>query len=120
MTKQEYAEYEETVNNFFEQNGINSLSTGLTHCPNCEVQFEMQECPQCGKDAGEFPNEPYFSWSPCDCCNTHEGGNREDATAYNPITKEIFQFTICEDCAYYAEYGRLDDMTMDDIENSPN
>jgi hypothetical protein len=30
----------------------------------------------CATTEGE--HEPYFSWSPCDCCNTHLGGDRFD------------------------------------------
>ncbi len=116
MTKQEYAWYEEAVKDFFVTEGITNLSTGLCHCPDCMVELDCQECPKCGKDAGEFPNEPFFSWSPCECCKTHMGGNREYATGYNDITKKVYNYTICEDCVVYTAYGRLDDMTMLEIE----
>ena len=97
MNKQEYAEYEEAVSDFFEREGIQNLSAK-------------------SDDNGTI--EPYFSWSSCDCCNTGLGGNRYDADAYNPTTKEIQEYRICEDCMYYAEYGRLDDQTMWGIEHS--
>ena len=32
---------------------------------------------------------------------------------------EILEYDkVCEDCIYYAEYGRLDDKTMSEIEKS--
>lgn len=63
--------------------------------------------------------EPYFSWRPCDCCKRTLGGNRYDANGYNPVTKEVQDgYRICEDCMYYAEYGKLDDMSMLGIKKS--
>lgn len=61
--------------------------------------------------------EPFFSWHACECCGSSLGGNRENCNGYNPTTKEIKEYEyICDDCIYYAEYGRLDDMTMQEIE----
>lgn len=51
----------------------------------------------------------------CECCGRPEGGNREHATGWNPTTEEIQEYTACSDCIYYAEYGKLDDMTMLDV-----
>jgi hypothetical protein len=116
MTKSEYADYEATVAAFFEREGIQNLSTGHLQCPDCEIDFECSACPRCGKDAGSFPLEPFFSWSACDCCGTTLGSNREDAHGWNPATREIQTYTVCEDCVYYAEYGQLDDRTMMEIE----
>lgn len=113
MTKEEYAEYEATVKNFFEKEGITNLSTGATKCPTCDVELDCNECPQCGL---EVPTEPYISSQQCDCCKDTQQGDRYDAYGYNPTTKEIKQYVVCEDCAYYAEYGRLDDTTMMEME----
>lgn len=93
MNKQEYEKYENSVQRFFDRNGI----TNLSRIPD---------------------SEPSFSYSRCDCCNRPLGGDRINASGYNPTTKEILEFTICEDCEYYAEYGQLDDMTMMDMENA--
>lgn len=114
MNKKEYAAYEEMAGTFFEREGINCISTMPPNCPECGEELVCCECPEHGT-----PNtEPYFSWSSCDCCHTSLGGNRQDSWGYHPESKQIFEYTICEDCVYYLEYGRLDDMTMLDIENS--
>jgi hypothetical protein len=94
MTPKEYADYEQSVADFFEREGLNCLT---------EVGRE---------------SEPYFSWRPCDCCGSRLGGNRGDCNGYNPTTKEIQDgYAVCEDCIYYNEYGQLDDMTMLDMED---
>ena len=94
MTKQEYADYEATVKEFF-SHGLQNLST-------------KEDC-----------HEPFFSWSSCDCCQTSLGGDRYECNGYNAETKEVEEYNcVCQDCVYYAEYGHLDDTTMDEIENS--
>ncbi len=96
MTKSEYAAYEQAVANFMEREGLKSLST---------VTDEDGE------------SESHFSWSPCVCCGRNEGGEREDCNGYNPTTKMVQDgYAVCMDCVYYAEYGRLDDTTMAEIE----
>lgn len=115
-TKAEYAAYERRVAEFMAEEGINCLSTGAIKCDDCNVSLEAGECPQCHKDAGQMDTEPYISSRPCDCCRDNLQGNREHATGYNPTTKEILEFSICQDCVYYAAYGRLDDTTMLSIE----
>jgi len=90
MPATEYANYEKSVSAFFESEGINCLTT-----------------------AGE-PDE--FSWNPCDCCGSVLGGERYTASGYNPTTREVqSDYVICVDCAYYSEYGQLDDTTMMDV-----
>lgn len=60
--------------------------------------------------------EPHFSWSPCDCCGTSLGGDRYDASGFNPVDKKVKTgYSICQDCVYYAEYEVLDDATMTEI-----
>jgi len=90
MTKKQYANYEAAVAKFMFLEGIDDLTT-------------------------ESDAEPYFAWSRCDCCNSPLGGNREHATGYNRTTKQVQEYEICQDCAYYAAYGRLDDTTMGEI-----
>jgi len=115
MTKAEYAQYQANFDAFLKREGIDSFSTGsLDHdyVNPCESDNHMHD------DNGDYANEPYFSWSPCDCCGTTLGGHREDCIAYNPNTKEIQgDYRICEDCIYYNEYGQLDDMTMLEMED---
>ena len=99
MNSQEYKEYEADVAEFFERECITNMSSTYD------------------EDTGEGSMEPFFSWSPCQCCGSTLGGDRQECSGYNPTTKEVHgPFTICQDCEYYAEYGRLDDQTMLDIE----
>lgn len=93
MSLMEYAEYEAAVARFFESEGIRNLSP---------VDPE---------------SEPFFSWRPCDCCQRPLGGNREHVNGYNPTTEQIQEYTVCEDCIYYAAYNRLDDTTMAELED---
>ena len=92
-TKADYQEYQKAVADFFESEGITNLS--------CH-----EEC------------EPYFSWHACECCGGTLGGNRHDVSAYHPESKQVLEYSVCEDCVYYAAYGQLDDMTMLGIEDS--
>lgn len=97
MNKQEYAAYESWVRQFMEREGLANLTTIST---------------EDGENA-----EPYFSWWPCECCRRSLGGDRYGCNGYIPATGEVStEFSICPDCMYYAEYGRLDDQTMLSIE----
>lgn len=97
MTSKEYADYQQSVASFFQREGVANLST---------ISDDNGTC------------EPFFSSRQCDCCGSYLGGNRYDANGYNPTTKEVYEYQICEDCAYYVEYGQLDDMTMMKIRHS--
>lgn len=90
MTSEEYKDYEESVKQLMDREGITNLSKA-------------------------DDDEAHFSWRPCECCQRPLGGDRIVANGYNPATKEVQTYTICADCEYYAEYGRLDDMTMMDM-----
>ena len=91
MTKTEYKEYEESVAYFFEKEGVNSLT--------CD------------------DSEAHFSHRSCECCGSHLGGDRYQASGYHPEAKEVFKYEVCPDCLYYVEYGQLDDMTLMDMED---
>lgn len=108
MNKQEYQEYEASIADFFEREGIGNLSAELGD----DVDHE---CVICEETVG---CEPSFSWRSCECCGSHLGGNRYHATGWNPETKEAYCYEVCADCIYYDEYGQLDDMTMLEIESS--
>jgi len=54
MNKQEYADFEKSVKDFFEREGINSLT---------QQSINMES------DDLEYDPDTYFSWQPCDCCN---------------------------------------------------
>jgi hypothetical protein len=88
MTKAEYQDYEERVTRFYDRHHIGHIVTRS--------------------------EEPFFSWSPCECCARPLGGNRYYAECFIPPRwlGNSIEAEICTDCAYYAEYGQLDDMTM--------
>lgn len=103
-TKAEYAEYESSIAQFIESEGIEHLSTGTVDqlSPDYDPLAEWPE------------GESWFSRSPCECCKSHLGGDREYLYAINKADN-LVQFTICEDCVYYVNYGRLPDTTMERI-----
>ena len=106
MTKDEYAAYEAVVADFFKREGLNRL-TADTDAYRHDQGLGPDDDPVI---------EPHFSWRWCDCC---EGlaGDRIDCHGYNPTTREVQDgYSVCEDCIYYAEYGKLDDMTMLELE----
>lgn len=63
-------------------------------------------------------SDPHFSWKPCECCGSSLGGNRYDVDYFSELTDSVESATICGNCLYYSCYGRLDDMTMQEIDNS--
>lgn len=99
--RKQYEQYQADVAKFIANKGLSFLSTG------CSDSLESDEY--------EHECEPWFSWSPCECCGCGLGGNREYLFARNE-QDEIVKFTICEDCVYYVNYGRLDDTTMARVE----
>lgn len=122
MTKQEYKEYQEKVAKFFEDEGIQNLSIGVINCADCGFDFFQEGIRdleiKCGCGYTHHDLEmPWFSNAWCDCCGTHLVGDRYHASGYNPETKEVQEYEVCQDCLYYAEYGQLDDMTMMDMED---
>lgn len=101
MTPQQYKNFVTTFENFMKDEGFESLHASQS--------FDEQN------------DEPFFSGMPCDCCQ-REGmaGNRyyavgleknENSEGYTGHNVEI-----CHDCLYFAEYGKLDDATMQEIE----
>lgn len=63
-------------------------------------------------------SENTFSWDSCDCCQDDGGGARYELHAHQDGNSEIVTFSVCPDCLYYANYGRLDDVTMLRIEDN--
>jgi hypothetical protein len=94
MTKAEYAEYESSVNAFLA--GVEFVSTADSYPEGCI--------------------EPHFSWSYCEVCQRPEGGDRYDMQGVLKGTDTVVEFTACEDCNYYIEYGRLGNRAMLEIE----
>lgn len=95
MNAQQYADYQKRVAEFLHEHNIK---------PGC---YGPKDC-----DA-----EPYFSWSPCPCCGSSLGGNRELYT-FAVIHGGTVSAAICTDCVYYLTYGRLDDSTMLEVERN--
>lgn len=92
------------IADFMAREGIINLASGHIVCPVCKGAWDGEFCYACGAVRSAW-DEPFFSWAPCDCCGTTLGGDREYATAYNPTTGKIQEYTVCSDCIYYAEYG---------------
>lgn len=92
MTRAEYDTYVAYFNGFMAREGLQNLSLRL----DCQ--------------------EPYFSWGYCEVCGRPEGGDRYDCNGWSERDKEVKEFVACEDCVYFAEYGRLDDTTMQELE----
>ena len=46
------------------------------------------------------PNEGYFSWYACDCCNERLGGQRYDIVGLNAgdSTDDWCELSVCEEC----------------------
>lgn len=111
MNKAEYQEYCDNVASFFEREGINSLSLAPINPETGDWDSEYYSDPE---REYVYPDDPYFSGQPCDCCQRPLAGNRRDCIGYNPTTEEIQGiYSVCDDCEYYCEYGQLDDMTME-------
>lgn len=95
-TRKRYAEYEAAVAAFYKAEGIECLTANT---------------------AGD--SEGYVSSHGCDCCGDSQQQILHSAQGYNRDRDVIQPYEICEDCLYYAEYGRLDDTQMDEIDNDP-
>ena len=93
MNKREYKQYQKAFSDFFEREKLDTFSP-----------IEQE-------------SEPYFSWRPCEVCNSPLGGDRQDYHGSNCETNEIVgPYSVCSDCVYYNEYGTLDDQTMLEID----
>lgn len=98
MKRSEYRKYEEAVAAFLKFEGLRDLVV---------VNGNRQ-----------------FSYRACRCCNRPEGGDRviaggitTEGEIYRYLGDELpVEFSICVDCEYYMAYGKLDDMTMMDME----
>lgn len=96
MNKQEYTEYKARVEKFITDNKIE------VYAPDINEQGE---------------NISGFSWQPCECCGSPLGGDRFSMIYKTDRTDNtVSTFQVCIDCLYFLEYGRLDDMTMLEIE----
>ena len=60
--------------------------------------------------AVDTDDEGGFSWSPCDVCGSHLGGDRFKATMCNPGLEHVddeIEVSICTDCVVFSANGDL-------------
>lgn len=114
MNATQYAEYQARFTDMTA--GLVHLSTG--GCPGCE-ECGLPDEPT--NDEYDMASEGHFSWSPCHTCDSDLGGDRYAAHAH--LDRELqlglpslIHLSVCADCLYYINYGRLDDATMLAIE----
>ena len=70
--------------------------------------FEDQEI-----DGWSLGEEEEFSGRACDCCERQLGGHRWTAHPYVAGSDNTLDpIRVCDDCAYFEQYGELDDETM--------
>ena len=91
MDREEYRAFEDAVRSFYEREEIAQLGAAIN-------------------------TDPFFSHKNCECCRRDIAGDRHTVPA---ITKNCdiddLTYDICVDCFYYINYGKLDDMTMEDM-----
>jgi hypothetical protein len=97
-TPDDYADFKERFEAFMTREGLQNLTAILTE--------------------DERSGEPYFSSQPCDCCHRQLGGDRRNCNGCTESGEVSPTYSICCDCEYFAEYGRLDDTTMMEIEKA--
>lgn len=93
MTKAEYDDFVARFRNFLASNNYDGFA-----CTNYENEF--------------------FTSTPCECCRRSFGGNRHQVRAYRigkPRIRTLY--SVCDDCVYFNEYGKLDDETMPSVED---
>jgi hypothetical protein len=118
MNHADYLEYQADVEDFRQREGLTHLVPGNPEvCEACGGEWDQDHefCIRCG-ESSESQGGPWFSKLPCDCCGTTIQGYRELANGFNASDTAVKRYTICTDCAYYAEYGQLDDQTMQEVE----
>lgn len=85
--------------------GIEHISTGIySKCSDCQSAWDMDEAAleaACAND--EVIDEGGFSWSQCDTCGSHLGGNRYAAHGF--IGERVIHLDVCEDCLIYIANG---------------
>lgn len=98
-------------------NGLTHISTGP--CPGCETCADTFGMDQAAFDHAmaddRIVNEPWFSWGACECCGGTLGGNREPMHGWTETDDILAHMNVCEDCAYFLEYGRLGDVVMERV-----
>lgn len=111
--------------------GINALSVGFypmdpcegcngggvdadgDTCYDCDGTGRTCKCPQCPTRASDDEgDEGSFSWSDCDTCGSHLGGDRHAAHGLVSPKKyarrtELIHLDVCTDCLFFIANGDL-------------
>lgn len=109
MNRQEYTAYVAAFESGCK--GLSAMSSGA--CPGCD---DCGLALDCSEHDRELAGEGSFSWARCEICRRAEGGTREPIHAI--LDGKLVHLSACVDCVYFLEYGKLDDSTMLDIEDS--
>lgn len=99
MTTTTQQTWADQVDSYLE--GIEAVSAGP--CPGCaDCGLEDIDC------ADEIPEGSYdsdFSWSSCESCGSHLGGDRHPA--HGLLDGRIVHLDVCIDCLLYLANGDL-------------
>lgn len=89
--------------------GLEALSIGLcSGCPDCADEYGLDQSEfDSGLESGEIPDEPSFSWSACDLCGSHLGGDRYPYHWIDPNGDLCHGFGACVDCLVYWANGNI-------------
>jgi hypothetical protein len=85
-------EYVDRVNRYL--SGTEAVSVGP--CPGCE------ECADCLRENGEYHEDPWFSWQPCEICGELAGDRQ---SWHGIIDGHIVHSSCCTDCVLYIANG---------------
>jgi hypothetical protein len=86
-----------------EMDRIIAVCTGsyLEDCAGCPNGLEYY-------DGVHYPDDStHFSWTPCDCCGSQLGGDRE--VCHGLIDGELWHGNACMDCVAYLANGEEPD-----------
>lgn len=86
--------------------GIEHISTGIySKCCDCQNAYDLEEAElEAACQADEVVDEGGFSWSQCDACGSHLGGNRYAAHGFTDA-KTVIHLDVCEDCLIFIANG---------------
>lgn len=89
-----------------ETDGLKHLAVSLVgDCESCRFPYSTD--PEDFKrrvEAGELNDEGGFSWSSCDACGSHLGGQRYSAHAFTEKGERL-HLEVCEDCLVFIANG---------------
>lgn len=90
--------------------GSGSIAPGFTSiCGDCRDRYDFccEHSANAAWEAGEIEEEGSFSWTPCDLCGSHLGGDRHAAHFFidDDPQKDIIHIEVCIDCLMYLANG---------------